>query len=517
MRMTVSLVFIFISFCMAGQQKRLNATIPATPSDSLAISPADSSTFYAGDTISFECALSAPHKINSVQWTSDLDGTLGQGTQLKKWDLSEGNHVITATANLDGNIQATKSILLTVLAYDDVEVYCAGGNSAKGVYWQNGVLCEVSTPPPREFTQIACSGQNVYLLEAGGLWINGQKTDLPNMGYPNFSSISVDGEDLFVAGWNGTPFVDSRGCYWKNGAQTRLSDIYFCRSIYSQHGLMLIAGSDSTGEKRNLLWINGSVLDADTVNRTTYVGLYAGQPCMAGHESVLYADMSFDAGWVWRNGNITRIYADSSKGNPFGRIHPESFFSYGDDIYCVGADYSEFKFWIWKNGQASPWYDSCTATAIYIQHGHVFVAGSKWLGGGSHQLCYWRNGKRYDLPGGEKGYSIKSIYVVDRKGSSSIRSKPNQAMAPASNSMLFKSASWSKGKLRLGFTLPVSARVNIRITDIAGKKVFSRDMGLIAKGKHNRDFGNVVLASSEYVIHLDSQEKSVARKIVVAR
>lgn len=52
-----------------------------------------------------------------VQWTSSLDGSLGQGTDLSGITLSSGTHLITCTANYAGkpSISATTAVLAGTL------------------------------------------------------------------------------------------------------------------------------------------------------------------------------------------------------------------------------------------------------------------------------------------------------------------------------------------------------------------------------------------------------------------
>lgn len=121
----------------------------ATLQAPLILSPTDSSVCFFGDTVRFSCVSDFNPPIDSVVWTSDIDGVIGQDTVLSVWTLSEGEHRITVRVKLRNGSILTQEIRVIVRPYDSVDVYCTGeiGGWECGVYWINGVLHEVPGTP----------------------------------------------------------------------------------------------------------------------------------------------------------------------------------------------------------------------------------------------------------------------------------------------------------------------------------------------------------------------------------
>ena len=90
--------------------------------------------------------------------------------------------------------------------------------------------------------------------------------------------------------------------------------------------------------------------------------------------------------------------------------------------------------YIWQNGTARRWDDvvgptsgpdflEAGAVAVCQLHGHVFVGGAVLNTVDSKAkltLCYWRNGRKCDLPGAEKGYRVYDIIAVERAARTSV-------------------------------------------------------------------------------------------------
>jgi hypothetical protein len=78
--------------------------------------PADGSTFYTNETITFTGTASDPEDGDlsaSISWTSNLQGSLGSGASLST-TLSEGTHTITAEVTDSGGLTASGTIEVTV-------------------------------------------------------------------------------------------------------------------------------------------------------------------------------------------------------------------------------------------------------------------------------------------------------------------------------------------------------------------------------------------------------------------
>jgi len=79
-------------------------------------SPADGSTFDSGASIDFAGTASDTEDgdiTSDLVWTSDIDGQIGTGGSFST-TLSDGNHVITASATDDGGATGTDSVSITI-------------------------------------------------------------------------------------------------------------------------------------------------------------------------------------------------------------------------------------------------------------------------------------------------------------------------------------------------------------------------------------------------------------------
>ena len=97
----------------------LAVTAINTPPTSVIIQPANGSTFTVADNIHFTGTGTDTEDGDvtaSLQWTSNLDGIIGSGASFSMNTLSEGIHIITATATDSGALTGTSSITITVSA-----------------------------------------------------------------------------------------------------------------------------------------------------------------------------------------------------------------------------------------------------------------------------------------------------------------------------------------------------------------------------------------------------------------
>ncbi|SLM29233.1 exported hypothetical protein [Desulfamplus magnetovallimortis] len=96
----------------------ITVNITNTSPSILIMSPADNSSFSHGSVITFMASVTDIEDGvitgKNVQWKSDRDGFLGEGTALTKSTLSVGTHVITVTATDKTALVSTESITITV-------------------------------------------------------------------------------------------------------------------------------------------------------------------------------------------------------------------------------------------------------------------------------------------------------------------------------------------------------------------------------------------------------------------
>jgi hypothetical protein len=271
-------------------------------------------------------------------------------------------------------------------------------------YWKNGepisyaldTLYVIALPPgggksiQRIFSETAnavfVNGNDVYIsvsrqykvLEAGitiiddlyaGYLKNGVSV---NLGYGSPTSITVSGNDVYVAGRK-----SGRAVYWKNGTEVFLTD-----------------GS-----------IGDAVARSITVSGTdVYVAGYEYYPAETRNK-VKY----------WKNG-IETILTEGSNNE-----EATSIAVVGNDVYVAGYEYtvsgstkSIAKYW--KNGTEVNLTDGSSlakAYSIFVDETNVYVAGSERIISGSKDFAkYWKNGDAVALNVLPKEAVVKSIVVV---------------------------------------------------------------------------------------------------------
>ena len=88
-------------------------------------SPADGSSFVAGQTVSFSGGASDAEDGDltaGLAWSSDLDGSIGSGAGFSTASLSVGSHIVTATATDSLGLPGTAQIGVTVTGGGDATI-----------------------------------------------------------------------------------------------------------------------------------------------------------------------------------------------------------------------------------------------------------------------------------------------------------------------------------------------------------------------------------------------------------
>jgi hypothetical protein len=76
----------------------------------------------------------------------------------------------------------------------------------------------------------------------------------------------------------------------------------------------------------------------------------------------------------------------------------------------------------------------------------------------------------------------------------------------------------SSGELRLAFTTPRAGGVRVGVVDIAGRTVWSRDMGLLQSGRHEIEvLRSGTLSPGIYHVVLSYEGRRVERRWAVTR
>jgi len=185
------------------------------------------------------------------------------------------------------------------------DVYVAGGSHYWGNnagYWKNGVLTDLSQ-------KLTYKAANDVLC------------------YPTTTSISVSGNDVYVAGYQLTSTYSLIAIYWKNGVPFYLS-------------------TDSiSGSEANSIFVSGN---------DVYI---------AGYQNI----NNYSRAIYWKNGVPTTLTTGTIASNA------QSVFVAGNDVYVAGY---QWKVWgsliatYWKNGKVVKLTDSTTnavANSIYVQ------------------------------------------------------------------------------------------------------------------------------------------------------
>jgi hypothetical protein len=113
----------------ASGQAFVSVDIVGPPSVTIT-APTDGHHFLAADLITFEGTASDPDggEIDSLVWTSNVDGRLGAGSPLMV-NLSPGTHTITLTAYDDEGASSSTSISVTATAPPSVVITAPADSS----------------------------------------------------------------------------------------------------------------------------------------------------------------------------------------------------------------------------------------------------------------------------------------------------------------------------------------------------------------------------------------------------
>ena len=75
----------------------------------------------------------------------------------------------------------------------------------------------------------------------------------------------------------------------------------------------------------------------------------------------------------------------------------------------------------------------------------------------------------------------------------------------------------SGGQLIIAFSIPESAPVRLEFLDVAGRRVFERDLGTLDAGNQLLSLSNVDLASGVYLARIVQSGRSASGKAIVTR
>lgn len=264
---------------------------------------------------------------------------------------------------------------------DAYTVYVAGYedsvSSPRGAtVWKNGVRTILSSSIQAAANSVFVTGNDVYVAGSNGseavIWKNGVSTVLASGIGGGVNSIFVDGNDVYATGICNCG-ISNAGILWKNGVQTVLNNGFLAADPQS----VFVAGSNA--------YVAG--YDRDVV-------------------------VSYDAK-VWINSGVGTILAGGNNGNAAAF----SVFVSGSDVYVAGYEYGGSKnlAMLWKNGVPTVLSNGtyhAYAQSVYIVGSNVYVAGYET------QLIndvavMWKNGVRIVLSVGTNEAFARSIFVFN--------------------------------------------------------------------------------------------------------
>ena len=287
-----------------------------------------------------------------------------------------------------------------ISANASLNVYVSGNfdtlGQSTGAWWMNDSLNIV--PGTTQLNGVATAGNNVYLLDNTGWWVNGNYTPLPNVLNTRTNSIVVNGSNVYITGSTSVSASTATAAeiYWKNGVQVTLSGNIpnvtnaFVNSVFISGtdvyaaGLLGVNYRDGAG----VYWKNDSLVYLPDCYTPEAIGVANGTVYVAG--------LSLTHGSAyWVNGTEIPL-----SGNGYVSAMAIS----GNDVYIAGfttggPDQAAY----WKNGELVTLPNGSSATGIVVTGNDVYVCGN----GANNNAVYWKNGIIHILgTGGATGIAL---------------------------------------------------------------------------------------------------------------
>ena len=261
------------------------------------------------------------------------------------------------------------------------DVYLAGtefSSLSMATYWKNGVPFNLAGNNSTT-TSMCINGQDVYILgsiDSGSYislvyWKNQVKMIIANSstqlaGY----SMSINNNDVYVAGFSEKSNSSPIATYWKNGVLTTLTD----SSIYSTANAIAINSTNiyvagtigTTYNTTATSWKNGIQTSLSSAASDTYVNgitLNGSDVYVAGSLPTNTSSPTVtDQAVYWKNGIVTKLSYGTLSGAFAVAVN-------GNDIYVVGNGIAPNGNQVpvyWKNGIPVQLSDRGAATSINI-------------------------------------------------------------------------------------------------------------------------------------------------------
>ncbi len=306
------------------------------------------------------------------------------------------------------------------------DIYAAGVMNGVATYWKNGVPVQLSKFES-EATSISVNGKDVYVAGWEGdafrysenvakYWKNGQPVALTGAIGAGANDILIVGVDVYVAGWKLSPnWGTGVAMYWKNGEAVVLSDGW----TEAEATAIVVVGSDVyvAGHENGIAkyWKNGvAVALTNGANQAfaTDIAVVDSSVYVSGSEWNGTAQVAK----FWKNGHLEF----TSNGSAF-HATANAIAVVGSEVYVAGWE-GDFAGMVgghgavakcWRNGKGVALTNGSSyayPSSLALFGNDVYVGGTEWING-SQIAKFWKNGSEVVL---SDRAMVSDILVVRR-------------------------------------------------------------------------------------------------------
>ena len=300
---------------------------------------------------------------------------------------------------------ATSQAIKVVISGTDVNVlgYAYNGTFLLPVVWHNGVPTELFLPgdPIWAGLQLDLIGEDGY--EIGVVPVNNvnvaaySKNSVPvTLGGTLSSaySVTVDGNDLYVAGTMMNTGNNFDAVYWKNGSTNILTNpnpgtSAGASKVYISGNDVYVTGNSNSGA---VIWKNGVATSVPGIGTITDMVVSGTDYYAIGNGA--------NASAVWKNAVYTSL------SNPFGSNLPSNIsqlLSIGNNVYAIGfaATPNHFQAVVWKNWMPivlpNPYGDFISESLVGATAGTGIYSAGYAKNATTEIAMLWKNGTAVPL------------------------------------------------------------------------------------------------------------------------
>lgn len=306
------------------------------------------------------------------------------------------------------------------------------------ICWKNGVAIPLTTTGYSFATSITVNGNDVYIT--GGMtkgnsediatyWKNGNAITLTD-GSTNarITAIAFDGADVYVAGWvtgaSGLPIAT----YWKNGVPTALANDGFysvANGIAVSGNNVYVVGQFMNGRLDSstvMIWVNGVAQSL-----TCYPFSYATSVAISGSDVFVGGTSTTSIGWgnadtYWKDGMPVYLAVNGASS----QINALAFS--GNDLIATGtigvpSPLGSYSAAWWKNGTRMPmtgFSENNYANGIAVNGQDVYISGGTNTESANDRAVYWKNGIPVLLKNGADSTGLNACGIAILPGATSL-------------------------------------------------------------------------------------------------